>query len=117
MLTKKQSGDNHVTVIPYCPHCACHFRNPVTIYKLCFWLNDKLDHTVSEESVQQFLLQAKLFGATVYPDYPELGCFAIDNNNNEQFCPTGKTVVNEIRYNGQIIYRRTVVQKLTEIIT
>lgn len=117
MLTKKQSGDNYITVIPYCPHCACHFRNPITIYKLCFWLNDKLDHTVTEETVQQFLIQAKLFGATVYPDYPELGCYAINSNNEEQYSPTGKTGVNEISYNGQIIYCRADLQKLAEINT
>jgi hypothetical protein len=46
MLTKKQSGDNHVTGIPYCPHCASHFRNPITIYKLFFWLNGKLDQII-----------------------------------------------------------------------
>ncbi|WP_143774021.1 hypothetical protein [Niastella vici] len=105
MLTTKRSGEDHVTVIPFCPHCACHFRNPVIVYKLCFWFNDKLDHVVTEQSVQQFLLQANLYGATIYPDYPELGCYAI--NTDEQFSPAGKTRVSEIHYRGHVIYSRS----------
>jgi hypothetical protein len=102
MLTTKQFGEDHITVIPFCPHCACQFRNPIIVYKLCFWLNNKLDHVVTKESVSQFILQAKLYGATIYPDYPELGCYAI--NTDEQFSPAGKTRVSEIHYRDKVIY-------------
>jgi hypothetical protein len=58
MLTKKQDGD-HITVIPYCPHCTCHYRSPVVVHKLCFWFNNKIDHVVNEDSVKRFFTPGK----------------------------------------------------------
>lgn len=102
------SGNNnkcdYITIIPYCPHCAAIYRNKIVVRKLCFWSENKFDHTVTEASLKQFLLHVKIYGASVYPDFPELGCYAIDGDKT--FSPAGKTGVSEIHYNGEVIWCR-----------
>lgn len=98
-------GDTYITVIPYCPHCSEYFRKEIIVERLCFWLDNTINHPVNDESIKQFLRNVSLFGASVYPDYPELGCFAI--NGDESFNPTGKTGVSEIHYKGEVIYCRS----------
>lgn len=105
MSIAKNNGDTYITVVPYCPHCSTQHRKGIVIRKLCFWFNNTISHAVDEESILQFLKNVKLFGACVYPDFPELGCFAI--NGDESFSPAGKTRVGEIHYKGEVIYCRS----------
>ena len=98
------NGDTYITVIPFCSHCKKNFRREIIVHKLCFWFNESFDHRVNDESIREFLSNVKMFGASIYPDYPELGCFAI--NRNEIFSPAGKTGVGEIYYKGEVIYCR-----------
>jgi len=104
MLTSN-NGDAQITVIPYCPHCSKQHRRKIVIRTLCFWFNNTINHPVDDESIQQFLKNVQMFGASVYPDFPELGCFAI--NGDESFSPAGKTRVGEIHYKGEVIYCRS----------
>lgn len=101
MLTNS-NGDAYITVIPYCPHSNDNSRIELIIKRLYFWYNETFDHMVNDETITQFLKQAQMFGATVYPDCPELGCSA----NYEEDYKNGEAAVSEILYKGQVIYSK-----------
>ena len=103
-MNLNSNGDAHITVIPFCPHNSENRRIELLVRRLYFWYNETFDHLVNDETVTQFLKQARMFGATIYPDCPELGCSAI---NCEENYKNGEAAVNEIHYKGQVIYCRS----------
>lgn len=104
MTDNTMKGDENITVIPYCPQLSTGNTTSILISKLCFWFNNKFNHEVNHDSINAFMLHVKLFGASVYPDYPELGCYAI--NGDEITGIQGKVLVGEIHYKGEVIYCR-----------
>ena len=98
------NGDAHITVIPYCLYGNEKVRQKIKTQTLCFWFDNTIYHPVNDESIKHFLMHVKMFGASINPDKPESGCFAI--NAGESLNPVYQSV-SEIHYKGQVIYCRS----------
>lgn len=103
-MQENNSNSNCIIVVPFHPVSVNFVFNSLRIDKLYFWYKDTFDHPVNEETIKYFLHHAKLFGATVYPDCPELGCIAI---NVPECYNKGETSVDQIKYKGELVYLRT----------
>lgn len=93
-----------ITVIPLCPFTFTPFPFNVQTNKLNFWHNNHSEHLVNSGTIIWFLKQACIYKPSIFPDNPELGCYAMDNDI--QF-PNGEVRVHEIYYDGSLIYRRS----------
>ena len=103
-MRQNNANGNCIIVIPFIPFDANIIYNPLKIDKLYFWYKNTFDHPVNSETLRFFLFHAHLYGATVYPECPELGCIAV---NNPASLSNGEKDVNEISYNGEVIYSGT----------
>jgi len=72
------------------------------ISKLCYWCDGEAEHPVNDVTVGVFLKYANLYDVFVYPEQPELGCYAIDGDIQPE---KGEINVHEIYYKGNLIYR------------
>ena len=92
-----------ITVIPY---FECHppSYTEVVVNKLYFWYNNTFSHPINDETISRFLLNVKMFGATIFPERPEKGCISLDGDKS--FDP-GEIMVSQIHYKGDVIYCRS----------
>jgi hypothetical protein len=102
-MQQQIANGNCIIVVPFYPIAPNVIFKQLNIDRLFFWHKGTFDHTVNEETLKFFLFHVQLFGATVYPDCPELGCIAI---NAPAEYNNGETGVNQIHYKGQVVYCR-----------
>ena len=102
-MQENNSNGNCILVVPFYPFASNAIFDPLRIEKLYFWHKETFDHPVNEETLKFFLFHAQLFGASVYPGCPELGCIAI---NVPAEYSNGETGVNQIHYKGEVVYSR-----------
>jgi len=102
-MQQNNSNDNCIIVIPFDCITLEIIQKRIIVHVLCFWYNRSLDHPVTDQNIERFLSQLKMFKPTVYPDSPELGCRALDVPANYQ---KGEVGVHQIHYMGQVVYCR-----------
>jgi hypothetical protein len=102
-MQQQHANGNCIIVIPCNLFSLDALFRPLQIDKLYFWHQNTFNHPVTEQTLKYFLFHVQLFGATVYPDCPELGCSAI---NSSAFLNKGESAVSQIHYKGQLIYCR-----------
>ena len=95
---------NYIIVVPYCPFSAYTVSPRLKVEKLCFWHDRKLEHLVKDENIHLFIRHANLYKPSIFPNRPELGCYAIDNHISFE---NGETLVQEIYYNNELIFCRS----------
>lgn len=105
-MQEQIANGNCIIVIPFHPTNVNMVFNQLKIDRLYFWHKNTFDHPVNEETFNYFLFHAKLYGATVFPGCPELGCKAI---NVSASLEQGEMDVNQILYKGQIVYTKSIV--------
>ena len=93
--------DDFITVIPSHEAFDDFHGKRVVIEKLYFWHDNTFDHPINDRTINQFLLHVKMFGATVFPDHPGLGCLSI---NGDKKYEKGEVTVHQILYKGDVIY-------------
>lgn len=96
--------NSFIIVVPYYPFSACTKSPRLKVEKLCFWHDRSLEHPVKDENVHLFIKHADLYKPSIFPDRPELGCYAVDNHISYK---NGETLVHEIYYNNELIYCRS----------
>lgn len=97
-------AQDFIIVVPYLPFSLLPASIRLKVKKLCFWYERKLEHHISDENLHLFIKHAGLYKASIYPDRPELGCYAIDNHISYE---NGEELVHEIYYNNDLVYCRS----------
>ncbi|GEP97687.1 hypothetical protein [Chitinophaga cymbidii] len=103
-MQQSLTNENFITVIP---HLAFpNLKHPVCleIKKLRYWNEGQCEHSVTEETIELFLRNAQLYNVSIYPEQPELGCYAMDGEIQPE---KGERQVHEIFYKGHLIYRHS----------
>ena len=95
-------NENFITVIPYLVFPNSKYPVCLKITTLCYWYQNQLQHAVSHKTIKRFLQNIQQYDVSVYPDKPELGCYAMDGEIQFE---DGERMVYEIFYKGRIIYR------------
>ncbi|WP_127127980.1 hypothetical protein [Pseudoflavitalea rhizosphaerae] len=94
------STEEFITVIPYSDSTSLPEQR-IRIHKLCFWHENQYAHAVNNSNIHAFLKKAKLFGATIFPDQPNSGCFVWESELRTE---SGELPVFQIIYNEEIVY-------------
>jgi hypothetical protein len=101
MNTPPNHPPNCVQVIPSCPCSRDVLNERITIHRLNFWYNGSYTHPVTEITIQAFLRHTQLYGATMFLQSPQLGCFSLNGDPHYQ---NGEVTVAQIIYLGEVIY-------------
>ncbi|SIO53857.1 hypothetical protein SAMN04488055_5493 [Chitinophaga niabensis] len=95
--------ETFITVRPYHPIMEMIYHDKIKIECLCFWFDGECRHPINNQTLKIFLNHAEIFTPSVFPERPDLGCYAIDNDINYE---NGELQVGEIYYKGNLIYYR-----------
>lgn len=91
-----------ITVVVRYPFSSDDEKLQLSITSLVYRNGTAAVHPVNQQTLDHFLKQAHIYGATVFPTTPTAGCYAI---NGEYLTHAGEWPVSEIYFDGQLIYR------------
>lgn len=100
-MNTQQIIEDFILVTAHNPFQEKSKGDKLKVKKLCFLDNDKCEHPVNDATIQTFLQLARWNHVSIYPDYPELGCYVSDNELIIEF---GEAPVEEIYYKDKLIY-------------
>lgn len=103
-MQQSLTDQNFITVIPHLAFPNLEYPVRLQIKKLRYWNEGQCEHAVTVANLELFLLNAKLYNVSIYPEQPELGCYAMDGDIQPE---KGERHVHEIYYEGHLIYRHS----------
>lgn len=80
-------------------------RQRVEVAKLVFRNKDQFEYPITSETIDMFLEEALIYGASIYPSQPDTPCYAMDAPVQYE---NGECPVVEIYFRQMLIYKKPI---------